>query len=95
MEGGPRRISCSGAWPRRFASEQEVVENQPRRNDVDGALGREATSSMPHTIGVRQDRGEERYTAEFILIAVGTFPAAPPGVPVDGQIVLTSDAIVA
>jgi NAD(P) transhydrogenase len=73
--------------------QQEVVENQLRRNDVT-LLSGEGYFVDAHTIGVRNDRGEARYTAEFILIAVGTFPASPPGVPVDGQIVLTSDAIV-
>ena len=73
--------------------QQEVVEDQLRRNDVTMILG-EGYFLDAHTIGVRQERGETRYSAEIILIAVGTFPAAPPGVPVDGQIVLTSDAIV-
>jgi NAD(P) transhydrogenase len=74
-------------------TEQEVVEDQLRRNDVKMISG-EAFFLDPHTIGVRHDHGEGRYSAEFIVIAVGTFPAAPPGVPVDGTIVLTSDAIV-
>jgi NAD(P) transhydrogenase len=73
--------------------QQEVVEDQLRRNDV-RMLSGEGYFIDPHTIGVRDERGEARYSAEFILIAVGTFPASPPGVPVDGQIVLTSDAIV-
>jgi NAD(P) transhydrogenase len=73
--------------------QQEVVENQLRRNDVT-LLSGEGYFVDAHTIGVRNERGESRYTAEFVLIAVGTFPASPPGVPVDGQIVLTSDAIV-
>jgi NAD(P) transhydrogenase len=63
------------------------------RNDVN-LLSGEGYFVDPHTVGVRHDHGEDRYTAEFILIAVGTFPAAPPAVPVDGQIVLTSDDIV-
>jgi NAD(P) transhydrogenase len=73
--------------------QQDVVEDQLRRNDV-RLLSGEGYFIDAHTIGVRHERGETRYTAEFILIAVGTFPAAPPGVPVDGEIVLTSDAIV-
>jgi NAD(P) transhydrogenase len=47
-----------------------------------------------HTIGVRHDHGEERYTASFILIATGTFPAVPDGVAVDGEVVMTSDDII-
>ena len=74
-------------------TEQAVVENQLRRNDVT-VLSGEGSFVDPHTIRVRHDHGEEEHSAEFILIAVGTFPAPPPGVPVDGQIVLTSDDIV-
>ena len=73
--------------------EQEVVENQLRRNDV-SMLSGEGYFVDAHTIGVRHDHGEEQYSAEFILIAVGTFPAPPPSVPLDGEIVLTSDDIV-
>ncbi len=73
--------------------QQQVVEDQLRRNDV-GMLSGEGYFVEPHTIGVRHEHGEERYTAEFVLIAVGTFPAPPPGVPVDGQVVLTSDDII-
>jgi NAD(P) transhydrogenase len=74
-------------------TEQEVVENQLRRNDVKMLSG-EAYFVDPHTIGVRHDHGEETYSSEFILIAAGTFPAPPPGVPIDGRIVLTSDDII-
>lgn len=73
--------------------EQDVVENQLRRNDV-RMLSGQGFFVDPHTVGVRHEHGEEHYSSEFILIAVGTFPAPPPGVPVDGQIVLTSDDIV-
>ena len=73
-------------------TEQEGVEDQLRRNDVTMLSG-EGYFVDPHTIGVRHDHGEARYSAEFILIAVGTFPAAPPTVAVDGAIVLTSDDV--
>jgi NAD(P) transhydrogenase len=73
-------------------TEQEVVEDQLRRNDVTMLSG-DGFFVDPHTIGVRTGRGESRYSAEFILIAVGTNPAKPPGIPCDGQIVLTSDDI--
>jgi len=74
-------------------TEQEVVEDQLRRNDIKMISG-EARFEGPHTLAVRHERGESRYTAEFFLIAVGTFPANPPGVPVDGAIVMTSDDVI-
>jgi len=74
-------------------TEQEVVEDQLRRNDVQMLSG-EAHFVDPHTVAVHHERGESRYTAEFILIAVGTFPANPPGVPVDCAIVMTSDDVI-
>jgi NAD(P) transhydrogenase len=74
-------------------TEQEVVENQLRRNDVQMLFG-EAYFIDPHTLGVRHEHGEETYSAEFILIATGTSPAPPPGVAIDGKTVLTSDDIV-
>jgi NAD(P) transhydrogenase len=74
-------------------NEQEVVEDQLRRNGVTMLSG-DGFFVDPHTIGVRSHRGEDRHTAEFILIAVGTYPAKPPGVAVDGQIVMTSDDII-
>jgi NAD(P) transhydrogenase len=74
-------------------TEQEVVEDQLRRNDVTMISG-EAHFIDPHTLGVRNERGEGKVSSEFILIATGTFPAPPPGVPIDGRIVMTSDDIV-
>lgn len=72
--------------------EQEVVEDQLRRNGVLMVPG-EASFVDPHTISVRRSDREERYTAEFILIGVGTDPAVPPGVSCDGEVVMTSDDI--
>jgi len=73
--------------------EQEVVEDQLRRNGV-AILSGQGSFVDPHTIGVSRDRAEERHTTEFALIAVGTNPAVPPGVTTDGEIVMTSDDIV-
>jgi NAD(P) transhydrogenase len=74
-------------------TERDVVENQLRRNDVTMLHG-EARFIDPHTLGVRHENSEETISSEFIVIATGTFPAPPPGVPIDGNIVLTSDDIV-
>jgi NAD(P) transhydrogenase len=74
-------------------TEQEVIEDQLRRNGV-RMLSGEGYFVDAHTIGVRHDHGEERYSASFVLVATGTYPAVPEGVAVDGEVVLTSDDIV-
>lgn len=73
--------------------EQEVVEDQLHRNDVT-ILSGEGFFVDAHTVGVRRERTEERFTTEFALIAVGTNPAVPPGVLVDGDVVMTSDDVI-
>jgi NAD(P) transhydrogenase len=75
------------------AREVEVIEHQLRRNDVAVLFG-EAVFDDPHALVIRSERGTRRITAEFVVIAVGTEPASPPGVQADGEIVLTPDDIV-
>jgi NAD(P) transhydrogenase len=75
------------------AREVEVVENQLQRNDVSVLRG-EAAFEDPHTVMVQTDGAARRVTADRILIAVGTAPAPPPGVPADGEVVLTSDDVI-
>src|SRR5262245_32076024 len=72
--------------------EQDVIEAQLRRNDVAVIRG-EASFADPHTLQVRQGDGWRRITAENIVIAVGTKPAAPPGVAADGDVVITGDDV--
>src|SRR5204862_864208 len=52
-----------------------------------------AVFAAPHTIGVRSEGREQRVTSGHNVIAVGTEPAPPAGVPADGKIVLTTDDI--
>ena len=70
--------------------ESQVVEQQLYRNGVELIRG-EASFTDPHTLAVASEEGRRTVTAANILIAVGTSPASPPGVPVDGTSVLTSD----
>ncbi len=74
------------------AREAEVVENQLRRNDVRLYWG-EASFRDPHSVAIRSEDGVEVVTAANVLIACGTVPAPPPGVPADGETVITSDMI--
>jgi len=73
--------------------ESQVVEQQLCRNEVELIRG-EASFADPHTVAVVGAEGRRAVTADKILIAVGTYPAPPPGVPADGDIILTSDDLV-
>jgi len=72
--------------------EREVQERQLRRNGVDVLAGC-ASFVDPHTVRVASADGTRDVSAEYLLIAVGTRPAAPPGAAVDGETILTSDDI--
>ena len=74
------------------AREQAVIEDQLRRNDVTLLQG-EASFLDPHRLQIVGE-GTQSVSASRILIAVGTRPAAPPGVPADGEIVITSDEVI-
>jgi NAD(P) transhydrogenase len=73
--------------------ELEVVADQLRRNDVQLIQGRAAFKDS-HSLVVSGVSDTRVVTAANILIAVGTVPALPDGVPVDGEVVLTSDDMV-
>jgi NAD(P) transhydrogenase len=75
------------------AKEQQVVENQLRRNDVSLVWG-SGRFKDSHTIDVETERGWETFQSEKFLLSCGTRPAPPPGVE-DGQgLVITSDDVV-
>lgn len=73
--------------------EMEVVEDQLRRNDVDLLRG-EASFVDPHTVEVQSEDEVQKVTADHIVIAVGTEPAPPPGMPADGKHIITSDGVI-
>lgn len=74
--------------------EIEVLEHQFARNGVRTLVGA-GRFADPHTILVRSGEPgretEQRVEAERILIAVGTEPYRPAGIPFDGEQVLDSD----
>src|SRR5262249_20964336 len=75
------------------AREAEVIEDQLRRNDVTLLWG-EASFIDPHTLVVQAEGEWRKISAASVLLAVGTRATPPPGVPEDGTVILTSDAIV-
>jgi NAD(P) transhydrogenase len=73
-------------------AETAVVREQLRRNDV-GLLFGEGSFVDAHTVRVRDDTTVRDYTAEHVIIAVGTTPARPPDVEFDDATIIDSDGI--
>ncbi len=74
--------------------EVDVLEHQFARNAVQTTIGT-ARFLDPHRIEVTSDAGDIRiFQGERILIAVGTRPHRPDGVPFNGTSVFDSDEIV-
>ncbi len=72
--------------------EGNVLSEQLRRNDVKLIQG-QAKFQNPHTLEILNEHGSSKITGEKILIAVGTHPTSPPGIPIDGKSILDSDSI--
>lgn len=72
--------------------EVEVVENQLARNEITLVRGR-ASFAEPHVLRVEAGASVRHLSAEFILVAVGTRPADPPGVRPDGSTLIVSDSV--
>ncbi len=73
-------------------AEQEIIQHQLARNQVDFISGA-ASFSDPHRLIVQHGTVREEYTADHFVIAVGTEPAHPPGIPFDGETVIDSDCL--
>ena len=76
-----------------IAREIEVIEDQLRRNDVT-VLSGEAAFADPHTLVIRSEQGTRHITTAHVVIAVGTEPAATPGVKSDGETILSTDDVI-
>jgi NAD(P) transhydrogenase len=74
------------------SAEADVMEDQLRRNDIRLLRGR-AHFIDPHTVRVETDIATTTVKAENVLVAVGTTPSPPPGMPEDGETVITSDGV--
>ena len=72
--------------------EGEVLEDQLFRNDVAMIKG-DAVFHDPHTLQIVTEHDAKYLTANNILVAVGTIPTPPPGVPADGKVVINSDGV--
>ena len=73
--------------------EVDVIRNQLGRNHVT-LLDGKARFLDPHTIAVdRPSGGDQRVSADAVVIAVGTRPARPVSVEFDGRTILDSDGL--
>jgi NAD(P) transhydrogenase len=70
--------------------ETALVQDALERNDIDVYRG-QARLIDAHAVEFSGPEGVLRLHAENILIAVGTTPSPPPGIPADGVTVVTSD----
>jgi len=73
---------------------EDYIEAQLRRNDVAIARG-QARFVSTHEIEIRAPGGggTSRVRADYIVLAVGSRPREPKGVPVDHENILDSDSI--
>src|SRR5262245_52481655 len=69
--------------------EADVVHDQLARNEIDLVRGR-ASFEDPHVLRVESAEGVRRLSTQYVLVAVGTRPAEPPGVSADGATVILS-----
>ncbi|WJW75246.1 Si-specific NAD(P)(+) transhydrogenase [Thiohalobacter sp. IOR34] len=73
--------------------EIEVMEHQLMRNGVTVIEG-SASFVDPHRVRIEKPDGTfEEYTADKFLLAVGSRPARPEGIPFDNETILDSDGI--
>ncbi len=72
--------------------EGDVIERQLQRNDVRIIWG-EASFFDAQTIQVVTEEALQWIQAQYILVAVGTIPAPPPGIGYDHPRIITSDKI--
>ncbi len=73
-------------------NETAVFQAQLRRNGVKLVHGR-GRFVGPNRISVDSKRGQEEFEADVILLAVGSRPTHPPGLPFDGCRVVDSNQI--
>src|SRR5579863_8801557 len=75
-------------------TEIDVTQSQLSRNNVEMLTGQASFVDSTH-VDVENSRGKSRVEAPFIIIAVGTKPAASPKIPTNGRTILDSDQILA
>ncbi len=80
--------SCNGV----IKAEIDIIRGHFASNGV-SLFGGTGSFKDAKTVEVKGVHSTELISADFFLIAVGTRPAKPPNVPLDGQHVITSDEL--
>ncbi len=75
-----------------ITNEIHIIEDQMARNNVEVLYG-DATFVNRHRVAIQHRTETVEHTADFIVIAVGTKPARPAGVPFDGSSVIDTDEL--
>ncbi|MDN3507040.1 MAG: Si-specific NAD(P)(+) transhydrogenase [Simkaniaceae bacterium] len=73
-------------------TEGEAIETNLHRHEVEVFQGL-ASFEDPHTIKITGTKGEEKIRGEYIIIATGSYPFQPEGIPFDGKRIHDSDTI--
>ncbi|MEQ1756456.1 MAG: Si-specific NAD(P)(+) transhydrogenase [Micropepsaceae bacterium] len=73
--------------------EVEILEHQFARNTVHRVTGTARFESAQRVVVQKHDGKTEDYTADRIILAVGTVPHRPPEVPFDGDLIVDPDEI--
>jgi len=89
-----KKVICGDDLGERIGHEVDVLEHQFQRNNVRTVAGM-ARFIDPHVLSIRAEDGSEiKVRGTRILIAVGTAPFHPEGIPFDGVHVIDSDAVI-
>lgn len=72
--------------------EREIVEQTVRHKNITVLHG-EGSLKDRYTVLVRSGRTELEISGDVILIATGSSPHHPPGIPFDGELIFDSDTI--
>ncbi|MCL4743168.1 MAG: Si-specific NAD(P)(+) transhydrogenase [Phycisphaerales bacterium] len=85
--------AIQAAADRVIEAEIRILQQQLASNGVSVITGH-ARFADAHTIEVAGPTGSQRLAADHFIIAVGTVPARPAGIPFDERTVVTSDELV-
>jgi NAD(P) transhydrogenase len=73
-------------------NEHKLIEDNLNRHDITLIHG-EASFKDAHTVRIASTSGEKEIHGDVILIATGSFPFHPSGIPFDGNLIFDSDTI--
>lgn len=73
-------------------NEHKLVEENLNRRDITIIHG-EASFKDAHTVRIKSSSGEKEIHGDVVLIATGSSPSHPSGIPFDGKLIYDSDTI--